>query len=179
MKASPKISALRRRASAFTLIELLVVITIIAILAALTLQTSGYIQEKAASSRAKTEIAALEAALESYKIDNGTYPTGDGSAASSRALITALALDGMQTPPKGKIYMEIPMNMLQRQTKNSSDIRGEYSDNVANGGLADPFGNAYYYQFPGDVNRNGPVFFDLYSKGKKGNNDETKWITNW
>ncbi len=187
MKPSPKFPAIRRTTSAFTLIELLVVITIIAILAALTLQTSGYIQEKAASSRAKTEIAAMEAALESYKIDNGTYPTGDGSATSTKALINALALDGMQTPPKGKIYMEIPMNMLQSQSK-GADIKQSYTASTA---LVDPFGNAYryYYNPTGTTGtnpvsstvNNGPAFFDLWSQGKKNYpaGQKEKWITNW
>lgn len=62
----------RRRG--FTLVELLTVMAVIAILAALTLQVSGFVQKKAAMSRAESEIKALEAACESYKSDNGTYP---------------------------------------------------------------------------------------------------------
>ena len=59
---------------AFTLIELLVVISIIIILAGLILSTVGYVQKKGARSRAEAEIAAISAALESYKADNGIYP---------------------------------------------------------------------------------------------------------
>src|SRR5213592_5013676 len=59
---------------AFTLIELLVVIAIIIILAGLILSTVGYVQKKGARSRAETEIAAMSAACESYKADNGIYP---------------------------------------------------------------------------------------------------------
>src|SRR5260370_25313252 len=59
---------------AFTIIELLVVISIIIILAGLILSTVGYVQEKGARSRAEAEIAAISAALESYKADNGIYP---------------------------------------------------------------------------------------------------------
>jgi type II secretory pathway pseudopilin PulG len=58
---------------AFTLIELIVVIAIIIILAGLILSTVGYVQKKGARSRAETEIAAMSAALESYKADNGIY----------------------------------------------------------------------------------------------------------
>src|SRR5436309_3168268 len=47
---------------AFTLIELIVVITV------------GYAQKKGARARAETEIAAISAACESYKADNGIYP---------------------------------------------------------------------------------------------------------
>jgi prepilin-type N-terminal cleavage/methylation domain-containing protein len=60
--------------TAFTLIELLVVISIITILAGLILATAGYVQKKGIRARAETEIAALSAALESYKADNGIYP---------------------------------------------------------------------------------------------------------
>src|SRR5438132_13864187 len=59
---------------AFTVIELLVVITIIIILAGLILSTVGYVQKKGARSRAEAEMAAMSAALESYKADNGIYP---------------------------------------------------------------------------------------------------------
>jgi type II secretory pathway pseudopilin PulG len=60
--------------AAFTLIELLVVMAIIIVLAGLILSTMGYVQKKGARSRAETEIAAMSAALESYKADNAAYP---------------------------------------------------------------------------------------------------------
>src|SRR5256886_15730610 len=66
---------------AFTLIELLVVISIIIILAGLILSTVGYVQKKGARSRAEAEIAAISAALESYKADNGIYPTSANTTA--------------------------------------------------------------------------------------------------
>src|SRR4029453_9124393 len=62
-------------AGAFTLIELLIVIAIIIVLAGLVLSTVGYVQKKGARSRAETEIAAMSAACESYKADNGVYPS--------------------------------------------------------------------------------------------------------
>src|ERR1700692_3530648 len=63
-----------RAGGAFTILELLVVMTIIIVLAGLILATSGYVQKKGARSRAEAEIAAMSAALESYKADNGIYP---------------------------------------------------------------------------------------------------------
>ena len=58
----------------FTLIELVVVFGVILILTGLVLSTVGYARKKAARARAETEIAALSAACESYKSDNGVYP---------------------------------------------------------------------------------------------------------
>src|SRR6476469_5087799 len=65
-----------RAGSAFTLIELLIVMAIIIVLAGLILATANYVQKKGYRSRAEAEIAAISAALENYKADNGVYPRG-------------------------------------------------------------------------------------------------------
>src|SRR5881398_3767320 len=62
------------RCNAFTLIELVLVVGIIIVLAGLVLSTVGYARKKGARSRAETEIAAISAACEDYKADNGVYP---------------------------------------------------------------------------------------------------------
>src|SRR5207247_7175346 len=64
-----------RRYNAFTLIELIVVVGIIIVLAGLVLSTAGYARKKGARARAETEIAAMSAACENYKADNGVYPS--------------------------------------------------------------------------------------------------------
>jgi len=69
----------KRRYNAFTLIELIVVVGIIAILSALVLSTVGYARKKSAFARAETEIAAMSAACENYKADNGVYPRGQST----------------------------------------------------------------------------------------------------
>src|SRR6266702_6660243 len=69
-----------RRYNAFTLIELIVVVTVITILAGLVLSTVGYARKKGARARAETEIAAMSAACESYRADNGIYPRGPAAA---------------------------------------------------------------------------------------------------
>ena len=139
----------------FTLIELLVVIAIIAILAALLLNTAGYIQKKGAKARTEAEIAALSAALESYKADNGDYPVGTATSANSAILYTNLS------PTSGKVYFEFNKSMI------------DTSQNVI-----DPIGNKYRYQYPGLATRNGTNFFDLWSVagGETKTND---WVTNW
>src|SRR5438552_4497776 len=59
---------------AFTLVEMLTVITVILILAAILLNVAGYVNNKAARSRAAGEIHVLSVACENYKADIGTYP---------------------------------------------------------------------------------------------------------
>jgi type II secretory pathway pseudopilin PulG len=59
---------------AFTVIELIVVVGVILILTGLVLSTAGYARKKGARARAETEIAAMSAACEGYKADNGVYP---------------------------------------------------------------------------------------------------------
>src|SRR5207302_5603263 len=66
-----------------SIIELLLVIAIILILAGLILSISSYVQNKGARVRAETEIAAMSAALESYKADNGIYPRGNANLSST------------------------------------------------------------------------------------------------
>src|SRR5438045_8683837 len=63
-----------RAEGAVTIIELLVVIIIIFILAGLVLSISSYVQNKGTRACAETEIAAMSAALERYKADNGNHP---------------------------------------------------------------------------------------------------------
>src|SRR5262252_1357078 len=63
----------------FTLIELVLVVGIIAVLSALVLSTVGYARKKGARARAETEIAAMSAACENYKADNGVYVRGPGA----------------------------------------------------------------------------------------------------
>ena len=60
---------------AFTLIEILVTITVIAILAGITLAAMGGVNQKATRDKTKAEIAAISNALEQYKSVNDTYPS--------------------------------------------------------------------------------------------------------
>src|SRR5215510_2186840 len=62
--------------NAFTLIELVLVVGIITVLAGLVLSTVGYARKKGALARTETEIAAISAACENYKADNGVYVRG-------------------------------------------------------------------------------------------------------
>jgi general secretion pathway protein G len=148
------------RRSGFTLIELLVVVAIIALLAGLVLQTAGYVQRKGATSRAEAEIAALSAALESYKVDMGEYPR---SANFPNTNVSSASLYGALSPANGKVYFEFPKSMTN------------------NTGIIDPFGTLYGYTFPGATNRSGSNFFDLWSTAgtTSAATNEPRWIKNW
>jgi prepilin-type N-terminal cleavage/methylation domain-containing protein len=149
----------------FTLVELLVVMAVIAILAALTLQISGFVQKKSAMARASSEIKAMEVACESYKADNGIYPRDNGASqaqatdlldarasgdpastgykSASQYLYTQLSGDtnyngAIDTAEKNnKVYMEMKPTMLLWQ--NPSTRNG----NVL--ALSDPWGGSYGY----------------------------------
>lgn len=140
--------------NAFTLIELLVVMAIILLLAGLVLAAAGNIQKKGSRSRAEGELAAMSAALEQFKNDNGDYPYNTNISSNS-LMVTALM------PQGGKVYYEFRSRSLS--TNNS---------------YLDPWGNGYCYQYPGDSNRNGTNFFDLWSTAGGSANTNT-WIKNW
>jgi type II secretory pathway pseudopilin PulG len=157
---------------AFTIIELLVVIAIIIILASLILSTVGYVQKKGARSRAEAEIAAMSAALESYKADNGIYPSNDGSS-GGHALYQSLSGDGNDAiggstastgvaASSGESYMGLKNNM-QKPIPPDATTR-----------VVDPFGNDYGYKSPGT---NNPTF-DVWSTAGN-SSDQTQWIKNW
>jgi type II secretion system protein G len=145
----------RRTIGGFTLVELLIVIAIIAILAALVLAAAGSVQKKGARSRAEAEIAALEAALESFKADNGDYPSN--SLAGSANLVSAL----MPTNG-GKVYFE---------------FKTKYTNS---GGWVDPFGFNYNYLYTNGSSNNGTNNYDLWSTaGNSSDTDSKHWIKNW
>ena len=171
-----------RKKAAFTVFELLVVMTIILVLAGLILATSGYVQNKGARSRAEAEIAAISAALENYRADNGIYPRDartdalkprdpDPGAYAPASLYLydqlAGATDGGRTPT-GKSYFAFKPNQLSPadQTQNVTFIR-------------DPFGNSYGYSTAfqlSSADGYNPTF-DLWSTA--GNAGQARWIKNW
>jgi prepilin-type N-terminal cleavage/methylation domain-containing protein len=171
---------------AFTLVELLVVMVILLILGGLVLATSGYVQKKGKRSRTEAEIAAMSAALENYKADNGAYPrdavtdgldvtttTLSNYEASSLKLYEYLSGDSDDNrAAETKTYFPFKPNQLSPtdQTKTITSIR-------------DPFGNPYGYSTmrASDSTKNGfnPTF-DLWSVGEGSPGaDQTKWIKNW
>ena len=174
--------------SAFTLIELIVVTGVIIILTGLILSTVGYIQKKGAKARAETEIAAISAACESYKADNGIYPTEASTTEQlnsttsfnptdyqSASLYLYKKLSGDATgsrQPSGKSYMAFKPNMLLPAPPSTNTV-------IA---IADPFGNSYGYSTMMAATGSGGYnpTFDIWSTaGGTTSNDVSKWIKNW
>src|SRR5207248_1975422 len=78
---------------AFTIIELVVVLGLIIVLTGLILSTVGYARKRGARARAETEIAAMSAACENYKADNGAYPRDPTANTATDALNARTMLD--------------------------------------------------------------------------------------
>jgi type II secretory pathway pseudopilin PulG len=188
-----------RRYNAFTLIELVVVFALILVLTGLVLSTAGYARKKGARARAETEIAAMSAACESYKADNGVYPSNSdtnsldartsGNPTSPSYNLTSLALynllfgatNGSRTPAAGaRSYFVFKPNMLSPADQTLPVLF-----------IQDPFGNSYGYSTiqaaTGDTTKGYNPTFDLWSTvglttnpPPSGTDTITpQWIKNW
>lgn len=109
-----------RRARGFTLIEVLVVVVILAILAAVVVPRMMEHPGEARVVRAKADIQAIVTALNTYKLDNFSYPA------------TEQGLEALVTKPAGT--PEAP-----------NWKKGGYLDGVPK----DPWGRTYLYLQPG------------------------------
>jgi prepilin-type N-terminal cleavage/methylation domain-containing protein len=183
---------LRGRA-AFTIVELLVVMAIILVLAGLVLATSSYVHNKGARSRAEAEIAAMSAALENYKADNGVYPSDstktdllspkagvDFASYSTASLFLYEKLTGVTSGSRSEVpstttYFTFKPNMLLPSPPSTADITG----------IRDPFGDSYGYSTAGQTTSGtgyNPTF-DLWSTGgyiaTTSPPDQSQWIKNW
>jgi type II secretory pathway pseudopilin PulG len=172
------------RSPGFTVIELMIVIAIIIVLAGLILSTVGYVQKKAARSRAETEIAAMSAALENYKSDNGIYPTNSTTteqvdpavsptpAAASLFLYEQLSGDrNDDRAAEGKSYFTFKPGMLLPASPSTNPVTA----------IRDPFGNPYGYSTAKSAGQayGYNLTFDLWSTGGDTTGDQRQWIKNW
>lgn len=82
---------LNLRQGGFTLLEVMVIIIILGLLASLTIPSLMSNKDRADRQKALSDIAALENALEMYKLDNGYYPTEEQG-------IEALAVKPVEHP---------------------------------------------------------------------------------
>jgi prepilin-type N-terminal cleavage/methylation domain-containing protein len=185
---------LKKRSGSFTLVELLVVIAVILILAGLGLSAGEGVMNRAERSRTRAEIQAMAAALESYKADNGIYPSydiglttnnyvsADGTVGSyqnsSELLYQSLAGKTNFTDTTnnaGKIYMSFKADQVGNNTAGLDTY------------VQDAFGYSYGYNTGStsthDVPYNGWGFYDLWSTGGALSSatppTNAAWISNW
>jgi general secretion pathway protein G len=95
------------------------------------------------------------------------------TAARSQISIFEMALDAFEVdngyyPPSGE-----GLNELLDQPANAPDWHGPYLKRAI---PLDPWGNPYYYEYPGKQNQDG---YDLMSTGPDGREGGDDDITNW
>lgn len=94
------------RNKAFTLIELLIVVAIIAILAAIAVPNFLEAQIRAKVSRCKSDMRTIATALESYHVDNNSYPETFILARWERFHPLTTPIAYMSTVPKDLFHSE-------------------------------------------------------------------------
>ncbi|NBU72429.1 MAG: prepilin-type N-terminal cleavage/methylation domain-containing protein [Bacteroidetes bacterium] len=164
----------KKKAPAFTLVELMGVMVVIGILAGLTVGGASAVRSHGASSRAKAEIAALQAASERYYADNNTYPTN-----------AAMPDPGKDVDPRGtsytgagtKLFTELygtnKLN-LAPATKRYFEPKASMVNSSGNPYFLDPWGYAYGYNSDGT---NAPLIWS--TAGQTNAASTNKWITSW
>ena len=154
IKTQPKTQQQHRNVMkpAFTLLEILTVIAIIAVLASLTIGGMGYYDQKMKYSRTEILIASIEQALEDYKSDNGSYPSGNiGN------LFNALYGDGTN------VYLATLNPELKGKQRNVSES-APYN-------IVDAWGKALRYRHDSNNMANPKQDYDIISLGPNGVGD--------
>src|SRR6266446_4598447 len=168
-----------RAEGAVTIIELLVVIIIILILAGLILSISSYVQNKGARARAETEIAAISAALESYKADNGIYPRDNPGNQYTDNLNAKVDVDPTQSNYKNaSLYLFFQLSGLDANQQAVANMKSYFAfkpqmlghpagNTTTVAFIRDPFGNSYGYSTANqtDSNKGYNPTYDLWSAG--------------
>jgi general secretion pathway protein G len=134
----------------FTLLEVMVVVIVLGLLAGLVgPQIIGRVSD-AKSTTARTQIEMISVALDSYRLDNGRYPT---TQQGLEALRTEPAADPVPTNWRGPyLRREVPM---------------------------DPWGRPYEYRSPGEENPGSFDLFTLGLDGVPGGEGEDADLTSW
>src|SRR5436190_708457 len=147
--SSTGLSLYHRARRGFTLIEILVVIVVIGILATLVAPEIFKNVRAAKSATARSQIEMLGTALDSYRLENGAYPTTQQGLG---ALWEKPTVDPPATWHGPYLRKPVPL---------------------------DPWNVAYVYQFPGQVNLSGYDLLSYGADKKPGGEGEDADITSW
>ena len=168
-----KIQKSRRPAKGFSLMELVVVVSIIVVLAALTLGALNMIRAQQARKTATVQVGLLSNALQDYNLENRSYPTNtdpDGMK-GDEVLYKALFYDGYeakQNDQTGGARIYLAELDPQNNTKGGQAwIQGT----GAQAKIVDPWGNPYRYR-SGDSSAARNPDFDLWSMGPDGKTNQ-------
>jgi len=139
----------RSRERGFTLIEIMAVVLIIGLLSTLVGIAIFPQIDKARVNTAKTQLSMLDAALETYRMDNAHFPTGEQG---------LLAL--IKPPPEAR---NAPAGGYLRERRVPED----------------PWGNTYQYESPGQHNTHAYDLWSFGADGTAGGAGVDADIGNW
>jgi general secretion pathway protein G len=139
----------KSRRAGFTLIEVLVVIVVIAILATFVAPSLFRNVDDARVATARAQIESFATALDSYRLDNGRYPT------------TAQGLNALWQKPT----VDAPANWQQPYVRKA----------IPN----DPWGRPYVYLSPGRVNPGSYDLVSYGADGVAGGDGINADVTSW
>ena len=114
----------RQDARGFTLIEILTVIVVILIIAGFVIHAAGSAQIHGAKARARAEIAAISAACEAYKADNGTYPRRAGVTEPEETANAASPIDPKKDGNARSQNYQIASQYLYTELSGDKDLNG-------------------------------------------------------
>lgn len=139
----------QRRSRGFTLIEIMAVVLILGLLTTLVGVAILPRIESARRSTAGSQIKMLDAALETYRMDNARFPTSEQG------------LDALvNRPPDARNYQD---GGYLRESRVP----------------VDPWGNPYQYESPGQHNKRGYDLWSFGPDGAPGGEDNDADIGNW
>jgi general secretion pathway protein G len=140
-----------KKQKGFTLIEIMVVVVILGILATIVLTNVMGREDEARINAAKTQIRAIEGALDGFKLDNGFYPTTDQG------------LDALIKKPE--------VGRIPNKWKEGGYLKPARIPK-------DPWGVDYHYYAPGNENREYEII-SYGADGEQGGEGKNADIESW
>jgi len=191
-----KVKPQQPSADGFTLIEMLTVVAIIALLFLMVIGGSSWYQRTTSLNRARITVTSLDAAIESYKADMGTYPTSSLVRVSYYELFRVSSYTNSwllyQQLTQGRGYYKFQAAQIQSPAMLPLALWGGPLPCPNMTTIIDPWGLPYHYFNPLIFTNQNPVWaaspscgktnmlrYDLWSRGPDRTEDTVDDITNW